>query len=138
MNFWVYVLSWCGLGVVLLSVFRLLIDKSPVTALVISMVVSFICVYMIANFIEYGALNFSDGVRWLVGISTLALGAGVVGLPFYFLDCLAEGAFMECFFNMLAIYVIVPVSVIVLLTLLSWINDTSPWKEFGKSIKLPR
>ncbi len=95
---------------------------------------SFLCVYPIYAKIERGSANFSDGIRYLVGFIVLCLGTGLFAVPFLLL--MDEGSFINKLLEVLGVYIGGVIVIAFLLTILSWLNNNSPWKELKVSLRL--
>jgi Trk-type K+ transport system membrane component len=95
---------------------------------------SFVCVYVVYSKIERGKANISDVIRYVVAFIVLALGVGVVSVPLWLIS--DHRPFTDKVLELVAMYVGGIIVVVVLLTILSWMNDSSPWKELEKSFRL--
>jgi hypothetical protein len=98
------------------------------------MACSFVCTYLVYTKIERGKADFSGGIRYLVGFIVLCLGVGTFSIPFMFIS--GEGTLLGTLSELMVVYGLGAIVVFVLLTLLSWLNDSSPWKELQKCMNL--
>lgn len=95
---------------------------------------SFVLVYMLATKIGRGAARFSEALRRIVGFILFCFGSSVLFLPL--LVILGEGTILENLFLAIVFYVGAAITVVIVVTLLSWLNNTSPWEEIWRSMDL--
>lgn len=95
---------------------------------------SFILVYMLATKIERGTARFSEALRRIVGLILFCFGSGVPFAPLAVI--LGKGTILENLFLVIVFYVGAAITVVIVVTLLSWLNNTSPWEEIQRSMDL--
>ncbi|MFH1356630.1 MAG: hypothetical protein ABII18_05800 [bacterium] len=99
------------------------------------MALSFIFTYLLFNLIEKGKTDLSGGIRLIIGFISLSLGSSLFLMPFFILGVFSGGkSILNNLLEVIFLYVGGFLVVIVLATLLSWINKSSPQEELKKSI----
>lgn len=96
--------------------------------------ISFVLVYSLATWIKTGKARFSDALRLVVGVTVFGFGSSVVVLPVVAIVYMSEFGFWAAIWYIILVYVLAAVLVILLSTLLSWLNDSSPIQELWDSV----
>jgi len=124
-NFWVYIVVYLLLTIFILFLINLLFPLSDSEEDInwqtyVAMLIAFIPVYLLYSKVEKGKANFSNSLRWIVKIIIPCLAVNLIP-TFLFVGLLMFGLK-----NIIIVYVTGIVLAILLVTVLSWLNNTSP------------
>lgn len=135
LNQWFYVFLWFIVFCILSLLLVRIIDADDSSIIdYISMLVAIPIIYLSYTKIEMGSWHFSNSLRLMISVLYLVFMCTFLFLP------IGLFFYTKNIINTLIIYLIVNIAVIflsmLLATILSWINNTSPREELKKSRKI--